>query len=167
MHDKEAFMFLKSEKAEHSKIKDIVYKDFRLQAYLKSDKINEKEASTIFNMRANTVNGFKMCFSNMYKNDTLCKLGCQYEDSISHAFQCKELGPQCDNMFYRDIFTSEQQQKKVAVEFIRRCGIRTAILNARASQGLQVLDTSTRAAAGIAGGRARGTASIPVIASCE
>ena len=86
-------------------------------------------------MRANTVNGFKMCFPNMYKNDTLCKLGCQTEDSIAHAFQCKELGPKC-NVNYNDIFNSEIQQKQVGVKFICRCGLRTAVLAARASQGL-------------------------------
>ena len=90
----------------------------------------------------------------MYKNDTLCKLGCQNDDSISHAFLCRELGPQCNENF-NDIFHSKKHMKQVAVEFLRRCGLRTAILAARASQGLQLLDTSTRAAAVGAGGRAR------------
>ena len=62
-----AFVYLKSEQAEHSKIRNIKYKDLRLQPYLKSDELSHEEASTIFNMRASTVNDFKMCFPNMYK----------------------------------------------------------------------------------------------------
>ena len=115
-------------------------------------------------MRANTVNGFQMCFPNMYKNDTLCKLGCQGEDSITHVFQCEELGPQ-SSLKYNDIFRSEAKQKEVVVEFTQRCQLRAAVIATRASQGQRLLATSTRAAAGGAGGRARET-SLPVSVSC-
>ena len=116
-------------------------------------------------MRANTVNSFKMCFQNMHKNYTLCKLGCQGEDSIKHVFQCEELGPQ-SNIKYNDIFRCESKKKEVVVEFLRRCQLQSAVLAARASQGQQLLDTSTQAAAGGAGGRAR-EISLPVSVSCE
>ena len=116
-------------------------------------------------MRANAVTNFKMCFPNMFKNDTLCKLGCKEEDNIAHVFQCEELGPQ-SNLKYNDIFSNEDKQREDVVEFIQRCQLRAAVLAARASQGHQLLDTSTQAAAGSAGGRARGT-SLPVTVSCE
>ena len=159
------FKSLKALQSEHSKIRDISYTEYRLQSYLKCDKLNKEESSTIFNMRANTVNSFKICFPTLYTNDTLCKLGCQGEDSIRHVFQCEELGPQ-SNINYNDIFSNESMKKEVVVEFLRRCQLRSAVLAARASQGQQLLDTSTQAAAGGAGGRAR-EMSLPVSVSCE
>ena len=115
---------------------------------------------------AYTVNSFKMCFPNAFKNYTLCRLGCQQEDSIAHAFTCEELGSQSE-VQHRDIFSMENKQREVVLEFTRRFQVRSALLAARASQGHQILDTSTRAAAGGAGGRARGTTSFPMTASCE
>ena len=117
-------------------------------------------------MRANTVNNFKMCFPNAFKNNTLCKLGCQQEDSIAHASTCEELGSQSE-VQYSDIFSMENKQREVVLEFTRRCQVRSALLAARASQGHKILDTSTRAAARGAGGRDRGTNSFLITASCE
>ena len=62
-----------------------------MQLYLQSDKFSSDEVSTLFNLRALTVNGFKMCFPNAYKNDKLCRLGCSEEDSISHSFVCHKI----------------------------------------------------------------------------
>ena len=42
-------------------------------------------------MRANTVNGYKMCFPSFNKNYTLCKLGCQEQDSVGHSFSCVKI----------------------------------------------------------------------------
>ena len=160
------FSALKLMQADHIKIKHIKYKAFKLQPYLQSGLFSQEEASTLFNLRANTVNGFKACFLNMHKNDIECKLGCTVEDTMAHSFQCKQLGTQSE-ISYDAIFANETQQKQAVIEFINISCTRSALLADRASQGHQVLDTSTRATARGAGSIDRGISSLPVDASCE
>ena len=64
----------------HSAIK---YDSFKIQPCFVSEILNLEQ--TLFNMRANTVNSFKMCFTSLYRNDLKCKLGCQEEDSLEHC----------------------------------------------------------------------------------
>ena len=72
----------------HTKINTIQYKRFGLQEYLASDKFSTEEKSTLFNLRANSVNGFKMCTPSIYRNNLLCKLGCLEDDSLEHSMIC-------------------------------------------------------------------------------
>ena len=112
-------------------------------------------------MRANTVNGFKMCFSNMYKNNTLCKLGCREQDSLDHCFRCAIIDSKSSktSVSFSDIFKTEEQQKVAVAEFIQRTRVRASLLADLASQGL-ILDTSTSAGAGRAGSGHLGTVSL-------
>ena len=109
---------------------------------------NHEEASTLFNMRANTVNGIKKCFPSFYKNDIKCKLGCSSEDTINHIFKCTQLGAPSE-IEDEDIFGTPVQQIGAVSVFLRRCSQRSALIADRASQGQQgqVLDTSTLATA--------------------
>ena len=86
-----AFNSLKLIQSDYDKVKHIKYKTFKTQSYLTSALFNCEEASTLFNMRANTVSGYKTCFSSFYQNDTLCKLGCPEPDSIDHCFRCVKI----------------------------------------------------------------------------
>ena len=144
-----SFTALKSIQEDHIKIQHIKYNDFKLQPYLTSELFTYEEASTLFNMRANTVNGFKKCFPTLYANDIQCKLGCSNEDSISHILTCTQLGVSSE-VSDTDIFGSTKQQHKAVTVFLQRCSQRSGLLADRASQGLQgqVLDTSTLASAG-------------------
>ena len=56
-----AFESLKCIQSEHEKVKHIEYKSSRIQPYLISASFSYEESCMLFNMRANTVNGFKMC----------------------------------------------------------------------------------------------------------
>ena len=58
---------------------------------------------------------------------------------------------------YSDIFSMENKQRTLVLELTGRCQVRSALLAARACQGHQILDTSTQATAGGAGGRALST----------
>ena len=142
------FRALRTLQDNHTKIKHINYNGFRLQPYLQSERLNSKEASTLFNMRADTVNGIKKCFPKLYENNMQCKLGCLDEDSIRHIYKCKQLG-QASTTSIEAIYGNEFQQVEAVSEFIRRCSLRSALLADDASQGQheQVLDTSTPAAA--------------------
>ena len=135
------FKSLKALQDNHIKIKHINYNKFTLQSYLESDKFSFEEASTLFNMRADTVNGIKKCFPKLYENNIQCKLGCLEEDSINHIYKCRQLG-KSSIITKEAIFGSELQQVEAVSEFIRRCSLRSALLADSASQG-PVLDTST------------------------
>ena len=138
-----SFKALKVIQDEHIKIKHINYNNFKLQPYLASDVFNHEEASTLFNMRANTVNGFKKCFPTFYKNDINCKLGCSSEDTINHIFQCTQLG-EPSKIRNEDIFGTTVQQIGAVSVLLRWCSQRSALLADRASQDQQgqELDTS-------------------------
>jgi hypothetical protein len=101
-------------------------------------------------MRASTINGFKMCFPSLYRNDKQCRLQCQEEDTIEHTFSChkikhhEELSP----VNFNAIFASVKDQKQAVSKFIKLQSTRSAILVAY--QGI-VLDTAAPALAGVAG----------------
>ena len=115
-----SFQALRANQEEHIKVKHIKYNDFKIQPYLASEMFSYEEASTLFNMRANTVNGFKKCFPKCYANDIKCKLGCLSEDSINHIFQCTQLGVP-SNISADSIFGSTKQQIEAVTVFLRLC----------------------------------------------
>ena len=127
---------LRVAKEEHIKINHINFNNFNLQPYLSSDLFNHKEAFTLFNMRANTVNSFKKCFPSSYQNNIKWKLGCSSGDTINHIFQCTNFGPPSE-IRYDDIFGTTVQQIGAVSEYLQRCSQRSALLADRASQGLQ------------------------------
>ena len=57
---------LKQIQSTHTKVNNIKYNKLQLQPYLDSNSLNVEQRSLIFNIRANTVSGFKMCFTSMY-----------------------------------------------------------------------------------------------------
>ena len=147
------FISLKVTQSEHTKIQNIIYNEFNIQPYLKSDCFSIEEASILFNMRASTLNGFKMCFPSVYRNDKQCKLQCLDEDTIEHTFTCHKLKHQDKNpsVHFSAIFASVNHQKNAVSKFIKLLTIRSALLEAGpAYQGI-VLDTAASATAGVAG----------------
>ena len=147
------FDSLRLKQLEHTKIKNIIYDEFQIQPYLQSSSFSIEEASTLFNMRASTINGFKMCFPSLYRNDKQCRLQCQEEDTIEHTFYChkikhhEELSPVNFNAIYANV----KDRKQAVSKFIKLQSIRSAILVAgTAYQGI-VLDTAAPALAGVAG----------------
>ena len=109
-----AFNELKSIQATHTKVKDISYPIFSLQAYMTSSLFSSEEMSTVFNLRTNTINGYKMCFTKAYPDDKTCKLGCLEEDSISHSYSCKVINLQDDesSIEYSSLYSTIVDQKK-------------------------------------------------------
>ena len=144
------FAAMQSLKLGHTKIRRIMYMQFQTQPYLQSSQFSLEEIAMLYNMRADTVNGYKKCFPSIYRNDLVCKFLCQEEDSISHAFSCPQLKVVQENTHiqYEDIFSGVQQQKQAVKMFIQLNTTRSALLTADpAYQGL-VLDTATPAPAG-------------------
>ena len=143
------FNSLKTVQLTHTKVINIMYPNFELQPYLQSDLIDSEEIALLFNMRADTINGYKMCFSSVNQDDTQCKLKCNNEDSISHAFNChmikKHVG--LSDASYVGIYGNVKQQKDTVSYFITIQNIRSTLLAGGAYQG----HTATPAPAGEAG----------------
>jgi hypothetical protein len=149
-----AFKALLEVQTTHKKVRTIKYSEFQIQKYLLNDSFTTEQASTMFNIRANTVNGFKACFPSVYRNNPECKLGCTEEDTLDHVFKCKAIDSKSEATLVRkeSIFGNEKEQNKAVTIFMKRHATRTAMLTAAAaSQGLRILDTSTPA--GCAGAR--------------
>ena len=148
-----AFKKLKNMQKEHTKIKDIKYDSFKIQPYLVSDTLNPEQTALLFNLRANTVNGFKMCFTSIYRNDLKCKLGCQENDTLAHCISCKVIDTKMhksSNINFSAIFATKEEQKNIVLEFTYRMNIRNSLIE-QAYQGSLILDNSTPALAGGAG----------------
>ena len=90
-----AFESLKVEKSGHIKITHIKYNTPKVQPYLKIYCFSPEESATLFNLCANTVNGYKMCFPSVYRSDKSCKQGCQIADSIDHLYNCVIIDRSC------------------------------------------------------------------------
>ena len=144
----------------HIKIKHIKYQNNKVKPYLRSNLFSSEESATLFNLWSNTVNGYKMCFPSVYKNDKSCKLGCLEDDSIDHLYTCVIIDRTCGKTKTRfsGVYASLPEQKEAASIFIKRHNTRSSIIEAvTASQGpRQILDTSTQADAGGAGASAGG-----------
>ena len=146
------FYFLKTVLLKHTKARNIMYPNFELQPYLQSDLLDSEEIALLFNMQADTIKGYKMCFSSVNQDDTHCKLKCNKEDSINHAFKChvikKHLGH--SDASYVGLYGNVKQQKDTVSYFITIQNIQSTLLAGCAYQG-HILDTATPAPAGKAG----------------
>jgi hypothetical protein len=151
------FESLQKSKASHSKVKSMQHHEFKRQDYMDKKGFSPEQVAVLFNMRCNTINGFKMSFKSVYGSDTMCKLGCNEDDSIAHTFECEKIDAQCVMTSVREcgIFDDRKEQNVTVSVFMERHKVRTALIEAvAASQGHgQVLDTSTPADAGCAGAR--------------
>ena len=85
--------------------------------------------STLYNLRANTVNGYKMCFLNAFQNDNTCKLGCNKEDTIAHAYSCHiiKIHESSSIINYSSVFSDIMDQKQAVQVFIKINTIRSAL----------------------------------------
>ena len=124
-----AFKHLQEKKEKHTKIRNIEYKELKLQNYYESRLFTAEEASILFNLRGQCLNGVKMCAKNNFQNDLLCKLGCQVEDTLSHVFECPKLKSDISSQFL-SVFLSVDKQKEAVTAFQQRMATRTSILEA-------------------------------------
>ena len=83
---KAAFNYFIEEKSKHSKLKNLEYTSLQIQPYLTSKSINNKEAELLYNLRSNCYRA-KYNFKKMYKNNTLCGLGCSNTEDQNPIFK--------------------------------------------------------------------------------
>ena len=129
------FKFLKAEKDELSKIKNIEYKKFKLKRYLKSKYFSNFEVETLSKLRSRNIDvkaNFKKkyTFNNVEKLE--CSLGCSEIEDQQHLLHCKplldKLKDKKTNVTYNDIFSNPKKQKLVTERFISLLDIRNQLL---------------------------------------
>ena len=122
----------------HSKIRDIKYKELKIQPYMKSGIFTNTMVTTLFNMRSSMTRNIKNNFSSMHKGNLGCKL-CQepdMTDSQSHLSCCVELKEHLNlgeleavnSVTYNDIFGSLDKQREVSLILTRIMEIREDLL---------------------------------------
>jgi hypothetical protein len=117
---------------------------------MKSNLLSSEEMSTLYNLRADTVNGYKMCFPNAYQNDKNCKLGCIEKDTIAQAYSCKiiNIHDTSSSTEYLSVFSDILNQKQAVQVFMIRNNIRSVLLESGSAYQGNILGTSTPAAGG-------------------
>ena len=90
-----AFQQLLQLQKSHKKVKIIVYDDFKVQPYLQSERITQKEKDMLTALRSHSVRGIKQNFP-LFFYTLFCPLNCESEvakklDTQSHILVCKSL----------------------------------------------------------------------------
>ena len=92
--------------------------------------LSQEYFSMLLNIRPNTVNGFKMCFTSKHRNKTSCKHGCQEDDSLEHCMSCRAISLNIGDSWIVKLdimFSTENEKNKVVLELILRKNIRNKI----------------------------------------
>jgi hypothetical protein len=128
----------------HSKIRDIEFKELKLQPYLKTPLFSNDETNLLFTLRSRTHEIFKANFRNMYGNVVWCPLKCwegsedMDEDTQQHMLMCKTLSSlvHTDTVAngrtnYSDIFADIRKQKEAVVLYQQMIEARMEYLKAK------------------------------------
>ena len=131
-----AFRYLKEKQSKHSKVKDIIYQKLEMQNYMKSPLFTNEEVSLLFAIRSMAID-CKINFRNKYnKDDLLCSVCQQEEESQIHILHCKVLNDVLrsnelivDQVNYQDIYGDDHRKQKVITTiFSKLLSIRKQIL---------------------------------------
>ena len=120
---KAALIFLTQENSEKSKTKNIIYKELKLQNYLKSKLFSNYEVEYLFKLRSQTTD-LKSNFKFQYKNNVECSMNeCKSDETQHHIFLCKNLRKFLTKdekrIKYQDIYEGVARQYKATALFIK------------------------------------------------
>ena len=118
-----AFEDLKMLQSKHSKVKDIEYKEYACQGYIKSSKFRFEESTVLAALRSKTVSDIKSNIRSFSQNDLLCPLCMKSEDTQEHCLECPKLKnvkkPTEKHIVYNQIYSqSESEQQEIASLFL-------------------------------------------------
>ena len=133
-----AFKYLIEDKNEKSKVKDIIYKKFKIQKYLTSNSFSNFEVEILNKLRSRNIN-VKSNFKTKFTKNNIMDLECSMPDCFEiddqpHILNCKPLLENLDQKFeinqvsYDDIFKNTKKQKKVVEVIIALLDIKKSIL---------------------------------------
>ena len=87
-----SYINLKELQAGHEKGNKFNHEDLQKpQEYLQTNKLTNKQASLLFNLRCQCVNGIRDNFHKQYNGDLQCRLCMSEIDSQSHLIKCTEI----------------------------------------------------------------------------
>ena len=130
------FTKLKQIKMSQSKGKEIVYSEFAVQKYLKSDCLTTKQKSLLLNLRLRMTD-VRTNYRDRYPGDLSCRTCGQVdiEESQSHLLECMTILNRCSELYndrisqYEDIFGQIEKQVRIAKLFEAVFKTREQILN--------------------------------------
>ena len=132
--EKAAFKYLLKLKNSHNKIKNIQYKKLRLQTYITSQNLTEKEIQNLFALRSRMIK-VKRNFSNMYKQNLNCTFGCETEESQEHQLECESILDKLEDekfllaeLEYADLFGILQKQEEIIQIFSKILKVREELI---------------------------------------
>ena len=129
--------------ANHEKGKHLYHENLtRAQNYMKTNKLNNKEISLLFNLRCQSVSSVKENFHQQFGNNLLCDLCGKYVDTQEHLLQChvlrKHIKWNHEDIKSEHIHGSLQEQIEVTKLIFRLLEVRDRLLEEVASlPGLQ------------------------------
>ena len=101
------------------------------QQYLLTNKISNKQKGLLFNLKCQSVRGFRENFSQMYFGDIQCRLCNSASDSQNHLMLCPVLKDHFSwdqNIKYTDIYGTLEEQVKVTSVFSSLMEVRDLLL---------------------------------------
>jgi hypothetical protein len=145
-----AFQELKTIQSTHTKVKEIIYEQFKIQPYMKSNIFTNRMVEVLFSLQSSMTRNLKSNFSSIFKGNMRCRLNCEDQeanDCQSHLLDCQtileNLSPEeqigASRLKYNDIFGTLEQQGKIVPVVSRMLEVRKELLE---KQGLPV-DRST------------------------
>ena len=134
--------YLNKEKESKSKVKNVQYKKFKLQKYMKSNLFSNYEVEILCKTRSRNLEvkeNFKTQFTaNNDASKLQCKVdGCNEIEDQQHILKCQPILKKLDknvpveNISYNDIFSTPKKQQKVTKLIIKLLDIRESILNSQ------------------------------------
>ena len=133
-----AYKYLQKEKESKSKVKNIQYKKYKLQNYLKSNLFSNFSTEILFRLRSQNIE-VKANFKSKYKVNNVINLQCRMDNCYEiedqqHLLKCKPILRKLTkksaliDIKYNDLFSNTKKQKKVVDLFIELLDIRNTIL---------------------------------------
>ena len=133
------FSELSNIQAGHSKVRDIVYTNFKIQPYLNHPSFSNSDCKILFALRSHSLRGIKGNFSSINKEDMSCPLFCDNikpQDDQPHILVCKKLLGQLSSKDleattlseYNHIYGSLEEQKSVVSTFRTLLKVRENLL---------------------------------------
>ena len=116
-----AFLYFMGLKETHKKLDQVEYKELKMQEYLGSRLLNNKEKKLLYLLRSRCYD-VKSNFKKMHRNNTHCRFGClTIEDQIHALTKCQPLNLKHKlkiNIEYSSIFSSLSNQEEAIKFFI-------------------------------------------------
>ena len=114
--------YLKLPETSKSKMRYLVYKEFKMQPYMNTSTFNTQEINMLFSLRSKCYPA-KINFKKMHRGDLKCSLKCDVQETQFHIFQeCEPIKAKLGISTYpklEDIYKSSSHQKTAVLVFTK------------------------------------------------